>query len=261
MTIRSLSRCLCLGLVTASLGGGGVWAKTDVTEEFHKAYPLNADGRVKLENVNGQIAITGWDRDEVKLDAVKRAKSQTDLDAVKIEVDAGADRIAIHTQYPESKFWKKNNSTSVDYTLRVPRRARLERIANVNGAISVADVAGNLQASTVNGGVDLTGVVGNVKASSVNGKVEAAFSAPAAGQSIALETVNGGVVVFLPADANAEVSASSVNGGVSSELPLTMKSGVSSKGTLKGTLGSGGARIKASAVNGGVKIRQASASK
>lgn len=259
--MRTISRCLCLGLVTATLGCGGVWTKADATEEFHQTYPLSADGRVKLENVSGHIAITGWDRDEVKLDAVKRANSQADLDAVKIEVDAGADRIAIHTKYPESKFWKKNNSTSVDYTLRVPRRARLERIANVNGAISVADVAGDLQASTVNGGVDIAGAGGNVKASSVNGKVAAAFSAVAAGRSIALETVNGGVVVTLPADANAEVSASSVNGGVSSELPLTMKSGVSSKGTLKGTLGSGGARIKASAVNGGVKIRQAGTAK
>lgn len=257
--MRTISSCLLFGLVTASLGGGA-WAKTEVTEEFHQTYPLSADGRVKLENVSGHIAITGWDRDEVKLDAVKRANSQEHLDAVKIEVDASADRIAIHTKYPESKFWKKNNSTSVDYTLHVPRRVRLERIANVNGAISIADVAGDLEASTVNGGVDIARASGNVKASSVNGKVAAAFSTVAAGRSIALETVNGGVVVTLPADANADISASSVNGGISSER-LMMTKGVSGKGTLKGTLGSGGARIKASAVNGGVKIRQAGASK
>lgn len=258
--MRTISRCLLFGFVAASLSGCGVWAKTQVTEEFHQTHPLTADGRVRLENTNGRIQIAGWDRDEVQLDAVKRADKQEDLDAVKIEVDAKADRVAIRSKYPESKLWKKSNSTSVDYTLHVPRRARLEKIANVNGAVAIADVAGNIDASTVNGAVAIARAGGNVKASSVNGKVEAAFSTLAASQSIALETVNGGVVVTLPADANAEISASSVNGGVSSER-LTMNKGVASKGTLKGTLGSGGAKIKASAVNGGVKIRQADASK
>ena len=41
----------------------------NVTEEFHKTVSLNASGRVSLENINGNVEITGWDRNEVQIDA------------------------------------------------------------------------------------------------------------------------------------------------------------------------------------------------
>jgi len=41
------------------------------TEEFHQTYALASDGRVELENVDGAVHISTWDRDEVKVDAVK----------------------------------------------------------------------------------------------------------------------------------------------------------------------------------------------
>src|SRR5882724_1206558 len=37
-----------------------------LTEEFHQVYPLSAEGRIDLENINGPVHITSWDRNEVK---------------------------------------------------------------------------------------------------------------------------------------------------------------------------------------------------
>ena len=34
----------------------------NVTEKFHKSVPLNATGRVSLENINGNVEITGWEK-------------------------------------------------------------------------------------------------------------------------------------------------------------------------------------------------------
>ena len=42
-------------------------------EEFHQTYPLSAGGRISLENINGAVRVTAWDRNEVKVDAVKTA--------------------------------------------------------------------------------------------------------------------------------------------------------------------------------------------
>src|SRR5271166_3340286 len=42
-----------------------------LTEEFHHTYPLPADGRVELDNLNGNVHITAWDQNQVKVDAVK----------------------------------------------------------------------------------------------------------------------------------------------------------------------------------------------
>src|SRR6266567_2352463 len=41
------------------------------TQEFHQTYALAAGGRVALANINGSVHISGWDRNEVKVDAVR----------------------------------------------------------------------------------------------------------------------------------------------------------------------------------------------
>ena len=43
----------------------------DETERLDKTFPLNPNGRVSVSNVNGSITVEGWDRNEVKLEAVK----------------------------------------------------------------------------------------------------------------------------------------------------------------------------------------------
>jgi len=103
-----------VSLVTV-LGALAAFAAQEVREEFHQTYPLSKEGRVHLENINGNVHIVTWDREEIKVDAIKHAKKQEHLDEVKIEVDAQADRIRITTKFPDSKTKRnKINSTSVD---------------------------------------------------------------------------------------------------------------------------------------------------
>ena len=51
-----------------------------VTEQFHHTYPLSANGRIELENINGAVHITAWDQNQVKVDAVKYADTKERLD-------------------------------------------------------------------------------------------------------------------------------------------------------------------------------------
>ena len=62
-----------------------------VTAEFHQTYPFSATGRLDLENLNGAVHITAWDRNEIKVDAIKTAFTQARLDEAKIEVNASKD--------------------------------------------------------------------------------------------------------------------------------------------------------------------------
>src|SRR5580693_7491648 len=66
----------------------------DQTEEFHQTYTISAEGRVELDNINGDVHITSWDRNEVKVDAVKYADTKERLDEAKIEVDSGKDYVS-----------------------------------------------------------------------------------------------------------------------------------------------------------------------
>jgi len=95
------------------------------TEEFHQTYPITSEGRVELDNINGAVHISSWDRNEVKVDAVKYADSKERLEEAKIEIESGQDYVSIRTRYPDhNNNWNwgsHNNPASVEYTLTVPR--------------------------------------------------------------------------------------------------------------------------------------------
>jgi len=221
----------------------------DVREEFHQTYKLGGSGQVSLDNVNGSVTITAWDRNEVKVDAVKRARTQEHLDAVKIDVKTGSGRIEIRTKYPENN---KNNSTSVDYTLTVPEDSQLSRINTVNGGVEIERVRGDVEANSVNGQVTAKGLMGKTELSTVNGSVKAALNEVR--RPVSLRSVNGSVSVSLPANVNADISADALNGGITCDFDIKATRNFPIGQKLDGKLGSGGPLVKLSTVNGGVHI-------
>jgi len=231
-----------------------------LTEEFHQTYTLAADGRVQLENINGSVHITAWDRNEVKVDAVKSANSQERLDEAKIQVDARQDHISIRTEYPQhdhtfnNNGW--NNPASVEYTLMVPRNARLDEINLINGGLDLTGIGGEVRASCINGSLNAQGLVGRAKLSTINGRLEAQFER-LSGPPIELSSVNGSVALTLPSDAKAELEASTVHGGISNEFGLRVDDHRWVGHDLRGELGGGGTRINLNNVNGKIEIRHA----
>src|SRR6478736_143307 len=90
---------LC-ALLTFALGAHASDHRGALTEEFHQTYAITPDGRVELDNINGPVHITGWDRNEVKVDAIKYADTKERLEEAKIEIDSGKDYLSIRTRYP-----------------------------------------------------------------------------------------------------------------------------------------------------------------
>jgi hypothetical protein len=226
-------------------------AAPDPEDEFHETYPLAKDGRVQLDNLNGDVRVVTWDRQEVKVDARKRAKQPELLEQVQIEVDASPDRVRIKTRYPEGQQ-TKGQQASVDYTLTVPRQCRLDGIKNVNGNVRIEAVNGEIKASTVNGKLEATQLADEADLSSVNGPLRATFASLKGG--VSLKTVNGPLTLGLPADADATVKASTVNGSIHTDFPLEVKGHAPVGRNLDGQLGQGTARIKMSSVNGPIKL-------
>src|SRR6266446_8526224 len=70
-------------------------------DEFHQTYPLAANGRVSVDNLNGAVQIKVWDREAVQVDAVKRAYRRERLDEAKIDVYSTPESIRIKTIYPD----------------------------------------------------------------------------------------------------------------------------------------------------------------
>lgn len=246
-------------LLAGGCGGVALVGGGAVTGEFHQTYPLAADGQVSVGNVNGSVRISAWDRAEAQVDAIKRARNEEDLAALKVEVTSQPGRLAIRTKHPQRRRWWGGGSTSgsVDYTVKVPATVRLQDVAQVNGTVEIDGVLGEVKASTVNGAVSAKGLAGNAALSTVNGSVKAGFAGLERVKSVSASSVNGAVELELPPGANADVSASTVNGGISGDVPVKKNWPVGAEVNTR--LGEGGTRVHLSTVNGGVRIRLAKA--
>src|SRR2546425_60224 len=160
----------------------------ELREEFHQTYPLSANGRVSIENINGGVRISVWDQNEVKVDAVKRAYRRERLEEAKIEVNTTADSIRIKTEYPERDY---NNPATVEYSLTIPRRARIESVEVINGSLDIDGAEGDVKASSINGYVKARALTGEVRLSTVNGGLEATFTRLDEAKPVSLNSVNG----------------------------------------------------------------------
>lgn len=250
---------LC-ALLTFALAAHAADHRGALTEEFHQTYAITPDGRIELDNINGDVHVSSWDRNEVKVDAVKYADTKERLDEAKIEVDASKDSVSIRTKYPDHDHnwtWgSHNNPASVEYTLTVPRTASLDEIKLINGALDINGISGEVRASCINGRLEARDLSGRAKLSTINGRMDARFS-QLSHKDVELNSVNGGLEVTIPSDSNAEIEASTVSGGISNDFGLHVSRHMVGN-SLHGELGSGGTRIKASNVNGHIEIRHAS---
>lgn len=231
------------------------------TEEFHQTYALTSDGRVELDNINGAVHISTWDQNEVKVDAVKYADSKERLEQARIDIDSGKDHLSIRTKYPDHDLtfnWgSHNNPASVEYTLTVPRTARLDEIKLINGSLDVTGVTGEVHASCINGTLEAHNLSGRADLSTINGHLDAKFD-QLRGSSLELKSVNGSVELTIPSDSKAEIEASTVSGRIDNDFGLHVNHHSFVGHDLRGELGNGGPRIKLSNVNGRIEIRHAS---
>jgi len=226
-------------------------AYADVTQEFHRTVPLSANGQVSLDNINGDVEIVGWSRNEVQIDAIKSASDQQRLNDLTIEINNSSDSVEISTKYPHHLV--NNNPGSVRYTLHVPQNARIDKVNLVNGSLEVQKIMGEVNANLVNGKLRALDLAGTADLATVNGAVEANYASLNNVREITLKSVNGSIDLLLPQSPNADVSASSVNGGISTDFPLTVKGHFVGK-SMSGTLGSGGVKIELNNVNGSIHI-------
>lgn len=239
-------------------------AQNRVQEEFHQTYQLAPQGRVQLENISGNVRVTGWDRNEVKVDAVKWAYTSERLNEAEIVVEASSESISIHTSYADRNMnftddstGRLNNPATVEYTLFVPRGARIDSIELINGGLNIEGLTNDVRASSINGKLEARGLTGEAKLSTINGNLEAVFSQLDATRSISLASVNGNLMITIPSDANANLRATSVHGAITNDFGLPVRKGEYVGYDLAGQLGQGTTRIKLANVNGTTNIRRA----
>jgi DUF4097 and DUF4098 domain-containing protein YvlB len=246
-TLPSLSRVFFLALLLAAISALPGFA---LSKNFSQTVPLQPGGTFELQNVNGTVEVQGWDRDEVEIHAVKTAKErESDLDRVSIDVSAKPAAVSVATRYPQNE----GVEVFVEYSVHVPRNARVERLATINGTLRISSLENVGDLRTVNGNIEAYESGGSLVAHVTNGNLHLELTHLRDRDATVAETTNGSVLLALPISTQADLEAQCLNGTFSSELPVSVESTLRPREVL-GKIGKGGAPIRLRTVNGGIQI-------
>ncbi len=173
--------------------------------------------------------------------------------------------------------WENNdrNDTSIDFVVRLPAGLRVDaktvagdligtglrgtlELGTVSGDLRLSDVEGDiLDVSSVSGDLELERIrVREVSAETVSGDVT--FAGPIDGKGrYDFKTLSGDVVMMLPGQPEATVSAVTFSGDLDSVFPITTAGGRSRRHRFNATWGSGTAKLDLESFSGDIRIREA----
>ncbi len=248
MLKRIVFGVVCTFVISAA---GMAVAEQPYEEYFDQTYPVASGVEVSLENVNGDVSVDVWDRNEVRVEAVKKASSADLLAKMEIEIEATQAAIDIETDLPSTRGG--GGRMSVEYTLTVPRTAFAE-LELVNGSLLIRGVLGGVEVECVNGSIDARDLAGPIAIESVNGATEVTLDASRPGDEISIESVNGSIDLHLAPGAGVDLFAETVNGSLRNDLGIEVHKGRYIGSSMRGTVGAGGAKVTLETVNGAITV-------
>lgn len=190
------SPILIVALLASSLPLASAFAATPINE----TRPLDARGRLEVENLKGRIEVRGWDREEVKIEG------SLGQGVEKLEITGDRQNLAVRVKYPKSGglgfFSGSDKSEPSQLRLMVPLQADLE-IDAVSADVDVSGIAaGELTVDSVSGDVAVVGAPREATVDSVSGDLLLTLNTSEA----SAESVSGDVVLRgrLPGEVHVE---------------------------------------------------------
>jgi DUF4097 and DUF4098 domain-containing protein YvlB len=208
-------------------------------EAVDKTLPVKPDGVVRIENVRGQIAVEGWDRDEVSV------KGTLDDETKKFTFETSGSTTTVKVETPNSL----NRGEGSDLVIHVPAASRV-RVDLVSAELSLKNLHGGIDGKTVSGDIDAADLGGRLEIETVSGAIKVA----GAEGSVTFHSVSGDI----SADTNAEeIDISTVSGKADVRSGKRLKeatfNSVSGDVQISADLADG-ARIKGSSTSGDVRL-------
>lgn len=154
-------------------------------KEVDKTVPLDADGRLLIDNHKGSINVSTWDRPEaeihVRIEPGGDSRREEEwVQQTEIRIDSSPDRVHIETDYDHLdksvfSFWDSGSSPYVHYSIKMPRTARLD-IEDHKSDITVAGLDSELRLDTHKGEVEIKKQHGPVILETHKGYVRVEFA-------------------------------------------------------------------------------------
>lgn len=165
---------------------------SELTEPFSSTVRIGSSGTFDLQNVSGDIVVTGGGGDSVRIEAIRRVRAGSDGEAramlkqLQVRVTERAGGVQVRTAYPG-----RRGSSEVDYTVTVPGETNVV-LRTVSGDVRVSNLQGELRVESVSGDLRATGVQQVREMKTFSGNLEVS---DAQGNELEGASVSGDVVV------------------------------------------------------------------
>lgn len=201
MTIRyhgNIKKAGCGIIAVLTVFALSAFAREKVVEKIDKTEKLAVNGKVFLGNISGDIAIKAWDKEEVRIEAVKTStaasaeKAKENAGRVSVDISRDGEELRIEAKYPEGKkHWGDDSlNVSVDFRLWIPAKASI-KVKSVSGDAAFDHIGGAVETALVSGGIVLQDTTGAVNLHTVSGdlRIEDAKG------DVTLKTVSGDILM------------------------------------------------------------------
>jgi DUF4097 and DUF4098 domain-containing protein YvlB len=240
-------------LVVAGLGipAGAAAAET---ETVSRTAAFTPGATLTVRNFSGRVTVTGTDRQDVSVVAVRRAPRER-LDRIKLDVRTEQGGVVVEANKQLDRHRHDDNVVETDLTIEVPRSADLD-VETFSSPVVVRGVSGSThRVKTFSGDARLEGLTGPVDAETFSGGIVLAPGG-AGGERLDLHTFSGHIEVQVPPTAAGAVEFDTFSGDFASDVPLTIRSkekrtvradlpgNDGSKGTLRLRTFSGDVRLR-----------------
>lgn len=285
---------LALAVVPGALHAQNPAASGDL---FTWSGRLAAGATFGIRSFNGPIDVRESPNDRVEFRASRPTRRAADLSFEVETVGDGVrlcavyrDRSACDSGRRGGDGWD-NGPGSTRLTVLLPKGVRLDArtgngdvtverasndvdIASGNGDVRVRLTAGRVNASTGNGELEIEGATGPVEASTGNGRVyvststgpvsvrtgngeiDVRMNAIGGTGDMEFTTGNGSVTVAVPANFNGDIEARTGHGEFRSDFEIRILGRLNPR-NIRGTIGTGGRRIRMVSGNGRLELRRA----
>jgi DUF4097 and DUF4098 domain-containing protein YvlB len=252
-------------------------AQGDLKEQL--TIPLSDPGKpgtLKVHLIRGSIRVTGYNGNQVVIDAItkqpdKTEKPRENVEGMKRISKNGAMDISATEENNVVNVSSKLFNSHMELNIKVPMKFSLN-VGTINeGDILVENVDGVLEITNVNGDIRLTNISGSAVANTVNGLLKVNFKTVDTKSPMAFSTLNGNVDVTLPPTAKFDVKIKSDQGEIYSDFDVDVEKGVqqatkvakdgmykvSIEDWVKGKVNGGGSEIMMKNMNGNIFLRKA----
>ena len=220
-----------------------------VRGEIRQTHQLAPNANIEVTGIEGSVDVETTNGGTAEIHFVRQARTQTDYDCETIVVQHSPTSLVVQHQ---TKLEKRCQIIKAHEQMKlvVPRSANLN-FHNIEGGVSVDTTDGFLRLNNIEGSVRV-GQAQVAEIKSVEGDL-ALNVEQIRSQGIGIHNIEGAVELGVTKNLNADLRVVDTSGHIQIDIPNIQTSG-SGRRDYRLRLGSGGANISISRIEGGVKI-------